>query len=552
MLDQMQSLSETMLNTAKNLSSSSSFNTSHKSSMMCPSSLPANNSLVTAPTPTPTPTAAGAAAAVTTAVVRMAAGKQIGDRLFLQTAKLKLLLGCLEALNEASVTHDPRAIAFTPQGVYITIIVPADGRCHSLALPNFFFVRYRCPVGFRAIIDLNEFIQLLNQIYSTHHGRCLEIMDQPDNTLLVHALLDDNKFFDATLKTHTARTVVEPILSAAYYRYPFLLKVSTDWLHNIFKRLQQRQRAEVIVEFNGETRALEFLSTMEGAPCCEGVIIPLNHVLKNPFTPPADITLPAADAKDTHVVYTDTKIVSENARDRVPERTYLSGELAKEAATSLLSFRYRSQFTPRSIWLAVKRNKVGSFIYLYLAPGQPILFQYVLQRSNVDSRTAATYDTWIKSVEKAANPHIRMPSGGSAAVARKMLELAPNLGSNEQTLRVGTAAIQQTTGYNPTLVDRQRLLDESTSYLRPADQKRPAKDVGFKDDKSNDQTLVNNNLGNGFIMKKRKVKAKPMLDADGNPIKKKRGRPPKNPQPPTPAVTPAPTVAPVAPVAAQK
>jgi hypothetical protein len=103
-------------------------------------------------------------------------------------------------------------------------------------------------------------------------------------------------------------------------------------------------------------------------------------------------------------------------------------------------FRYRSQFAPRAIWLAVKRNKVGAYLHLYLAPGQPLLCQYVLQRSLEDGHAAATYDTWIRAHDKVPNPGVRLPEGGSQAVARKMLELAPELGSNEQTARAASIA----------------------------------------------------------------------------------------------------------------
>jgi hypothetical protein len=555
----------------------------HKSNLICPTTSTAS---AAAAAERGGGTSAGVAMP---GVVSVAAGKQIGDRLFLQTSKLKLLLDCLEALNEAATmpsqhsnSREPRpiAIAFTPQGVYVTVSVPSEGRCHSLCLPEFFFVRYRTiSPGFRAIVDFREFIFYLNLIYSTHHGRCLEILDQPDNTLLVHALLDENKFFDATLKTHAPSKGVinEPILQAAYYRYPFLIKVSTNWLHNIFKRLQQKQRTEVIVEFNGETGALEFLSTMEGAPFREGVIIPPHHILQNPFLPtPAVAVAPApvpasavatvatvsavaavsavavsAVSVDTHVVYTDTRAVTEVPKDRVPESVCLSAS----GSATLTAFRYRSQFAPRSIWLAVKRNKVGSFIHMYIAPKEPILFQYILQRSHTDSRRAASYDTWIKAVEKVANPNIRMPAGGSAAVARKMLEIAPNLGSNEQTLRVGAQAIQQITGYSPNTIDKLKLQDlcRRPNPNRPSsthDKKtNPKAAATTSTTNSTTTTMIKSPtnvttptmgakaiaMENGFVDKpaapKRKLKSRspPQLDADGNPIVKKRGRPPKNP-----------------------
>jgi hypothetical protein len=520
----------------------------HRSAMLCNvSQAPATT--ITRLTSSPTTKLASSLTKLTSslttvnqssAIVRVEPGKQMGDRLFVQMAKLKVLIECFEAINEAAGSHEPRAIAFTDKGIYLSVSVPSEGRCHTLNLHDFFCVRYKCiSPGFRAIVDLHELIFLLNQIYSTHHGRCFEILDQPDNTLLVHALLDDNKFFDATLKTHVVRTTPEPILQAAYYRYPFLLKVSTDWLHNVFKRLQQRRRSEVIVEFNGETRALEFLSTVEGAPCREGVVIPNTHIIQNPFLPRTSTAVPStgtpaasvAGLADTHVVYTEGKAVTDVARDSVPEASLPEVSFVTPSTVdSLAAFRYRSQFVSRSIWLAVKRNKIGSFIYVWIAPEQPILFQYVLQRSHGDSRRYVSYDSWIKSVEKAANPHIRMPAGGSAAVARKMLELAPQLGSKEHTFRIGSMAIQSTTGYSPTALDRLKLQDikEDSSEKNPANKKMG--NYGGTNDaekKSKDESE------NGFVKPTPKSKSKSRvtaLDPDGNPIKKKRGRPPKNPQ----------------------
>ncbi len=77
------------------------------------------------------------------------------------------------------------------------------------------------------------------------------------------------------------------------------------------------------------------------------------------------------------------------------------------------------------------------------------MMQYVLQRDKDDSRRAATYSAWIAPITRQANPHIKMPNGGAAAVTRKMLELAPQLGTHEDTFRVCTQAIQLAGGSAP-------------------------------------------------------------------------------------------------------
>lgn len=475
--------------------------------------------------------------------MRVANGTRLGERLVLKTANLKLLLGCLENLHQSctgDMQSQPHSIAFTPEGMFITICVPNEGRTHSLSLPTFFFGEYRCiSTGFRVNVDFNKLISILTNIYSAHTGRCVKILDKPDNTLLVHGLLDDHRFCDEELKTYANVTASEPILQAAYYRFPFMIKLKTDWLHNIFKRMQQK--SEVIIEFNGETRYLEFLSTMDGERCCEGGEIQPDHILQNPFLTRKSNNNnnnnkeSAKDTHivDTHIVYTNTKKVTELAQDTVPESAYIG----LENGGTLKSFRYRAQFSPRSIWLAVKRNnKVGTFLYLYLAPGLPILFQYVLQYHVSDSRCAATYDTWIRASEKIVNP--LFPTGSSDLVVRRMLELAPQLGSNDHTFRIGTMAVEQTTGYIPTEQDKIRMLD-----LAPPQPQTPPTNDHLPKDKENENEKKNENenekkerpatetRSTAKGPKKRKTVE---LDANGLPIKKKRGRPPKS----KPATTP--------------
>jgi hypothetical protein len=373
--------------------------------------------------------------------VRVAAGNNFGDRLFLETEKLKLLINCLEALCEAAPANEPRTVSFTPNGIFTTVAVRNrnEHRYHSLTLAPFFFARYHCIAGgFRAIWDMGQVIGLLKGIYG---GKCVKIMDNPDGTMLVHARLDDHKSFDGTITPLDPKTVRVPpptthgdqVSPGAYSRYPFLIKMSTDWLHNIFKRLQKH--SEVIVEFDGPSRTLSFIIMVDGAPRCHRVTIDSDHILQNPFaTPPAE--------GDTHIVYSETKKVTEAARDRVPQP-------AKPLPPSeLLTFQYRARFVPRVLWLAVKRNKIGHYLYLQFAEKQPLLLQYVLQRSISDSTKVASYDIWISPMDKVstAAAQITVPHGGPAMVTSKMMELAPHMGTPEHTAKVAAVAVKQVTG----------------------------------------------------------------------------------------------------------
>jgi hypothetical protein len=146
-------------------------------------------------------------------------------------------------------------------------------------------------------------------------------------------------------------------------------------------------------------------------------------------------------------------------------------------------------------------------MHIFLAPGQPLLLQYMLERSLTDPRRAATYDTWITPCEKQANPHIRMPAGGSAAVAKIMLELAPQLGTHEQTYQIGTTAIQQTTGH--TLAVPKPTVPTHIPVVLPA----------------------NSATDKGLVPKKTsKKKSKKTETSPDEAATKKRGRPPKTTQ----------------------
>jgi hypothetical protein len=541
------------------------------------------------PMPTlPSESSVAAAAAATTSTASSASSSshlagQLGDRLFLETEKLQLFTRVLQAIHDAAPANEPRSLVFAPSGMYLTVAVPRERRCHALSLPDFFFAKYRCSGrGFRMVVDLQTFIGALTKIYSTHRGRCVQLIDQPNNTLLIRSRadpqpmaptatmiktetdekrrqtsakpttkttttttkairpspsvvatdfkaghvemgndgrmwrvsvtkagvyrwapvhgttattttssvtasslkkttaeegakrkrevvpttastttttttnsinatrcrdekMDDNKFFETVLipidpnslssSSSSAGGVprCERIPDRAYTRYPHVIEVGSEWMHNIFKRLQQHTKMGL--EFDGEKRLLQFTSTLDGAPCREGDIISSNHILPNPFLPTAP------NVSDTRTVVA-TRDVAVPAQDRPPAADLLPAL----AAGDLSRFRYRADFAPAHIWKMVKPSKLCAHLHIYLAPDQPLLLQFLLQRDKDDSRRAATYSTWIAPIGRQPNPHVRMPSGGVAAVTQKMLEIAPQLGSADQTFRVCAEAIQMTGG----------------------------------------------------------------------------------------------------------
>lgn len=581
---------------------------------------------------------AARAAAQSLAASSNGAGREPGRRLFLETEKLQVLCRVLQAIHDAAPANEPRSLAFAPSGMYLTVSVPLERRCHALSLPDFFFAKYRCAEGgFRMIVDLPLFIGALTKIYSTHRGRCVQLLDQANNTLLIRsrggpatvqvpatlvptavptalaaqrqnapktaarpkrpspvvsatqfeeghvetgndgrpwrvsvtkagvyrwaplhtaptpdkplkkkaepggvnaieqasqvavkggtkkclpsvkggapdakridvkggtsdgkgdagasivesppdgmdgrgkvgaddkkngmkrkgaadaeAKLEDNRFFETVLLPIAPDPVAngaarsgagarcERIPECAYTRFPRMVEVGSEWMHNIFKRLQQHAR--IGFEFDGEKRLLQFTSTLDGAPCREGDIIPPHRILPNPFLQPlSQPTTAAAAVVDTRTVVV-TRDVAEPASDAPAARDRLTGEAKLEAERALNQFKYRADFAPSALWRMLKTSKLCAYLHLYFAPNQPLVMQYVLQRDKDDSRRAATYSTWVSPLTRQPNPHVKMPPGGAATVTRKMLELAPRLGSTDHTFRVCTQAIQLTGGSAP-------------------------------------------------------------------------------------------------------
>jgi hypothetical protein len=248
------------------------------------------------------------------------------------------------------------------------------------------------------------------------------------------------------------------IPDAAYIRYPRLIEVGSDWMHNIFKRLQQQPK--ITFEFDGSKRQLQFISTIEGAQCREGDIIPAHRVLLSPFAKSLNV--------DTRTVVV-TQDVSRPAQPQPPPKDMLSPSLQLEMETQLQNFRYKAEFPPSAIWKMVKPSKLCSNLQIYFAPGQPLLLQFVLQRDRLDSRRAATYSTWIAPLSRQPNPHVKMPTGGVSAVTRQMLDLAPRLGSAEQTYQVCTQAIQLAGGSAP--------LPSITTNARSADDEEKDEEI---------------------------------------------------------------------------
>lgn len=384
-----------------------------------------------------------------------------GDRIFLETEKLQLLIRVLEAICDVIPADEsqPRMVAFLPEGLHIMISVPREVRCHVLNLPRSFFgpKQYKSANnGYRMLISLPELLSNLNKIYGTHRGRCVQIIDQPDNTLLIHGLLDDHKFIDGIIVPRDIITSASNhinagiVLDKAYYRYPFLIQVSTEWLHSMFKRLQGQ--SEVYIEFEGSSKTLTVESTSEsGAPCREGDVIPDSHILKNPFLD---------KSSSQKIVHININIINPNSQNTNTNENTNNNNNENEHKNngSIDQFYFKARFHPRSLWLALKRPKLsGGYVHLFMCPGEPLLIQFLLQSDYLDSRQVATYSTWIKAVERVPNPNLLIfkkkgitDKEGACQVVERMTQIQPSIGTLEETFQAARVAIHEVSGHPQT------------------------------------------------------------------------------------------------------
>lgn len=367
-----------------------------------------------------------------------------GDRLFLKTEKLNLLIQIFEALNDAAHTHEPRMLACAPEGISITFGVQIEGRVHNLFLPAMFFTEYRVQTkGFRTIFKLSTFIENLQTIPTTAEGRCVQIYDNPDGTLEIEGILK-SKIARGTVLTMGGESSLpecKRVSEKAYHRFQIMLMIPTPWIHGVFKRLEKQ--TEVTIEFDMETRYLKFVTTVDGATREQGEKIPPSHILRNPFLPPQNNkqVLFFADGNPAFPALTSAPSFKTEAKE------------SKEPRNN--QFYYKATFVPHSICLSVKRPKLSSHVNMYLEPvaedgkQQPLLLQYLFQQSTEDSRVAATYDTWIKPISKIRNPSIH-PSIQAEMVAQKMLEVAKEASTSESTYKLAENVIESLT--QPTLL----------------------------------------------------------------------------------------------------
>jgi hypothetical protein len=374
-----------------------------------------------------------------------------GARLFLETERLPILVKAFEAFTDAAPAQQPRAVAFSPSGINITVGLAAEGRVHALDFPEFFWAHYRCEApGFRAVLDLGALLGALTKVMVTHKGRCVRIMDQADNTLLVEGIQDDAKVaryvltpLDADGAPGSAR-----VLERAYYRYPMMLMINAGWISYLLKGIQQQQARDVELEFDSSTRRLLFHYTVDGAPISEGDQVPLCHVLQNPFLPArlrpiAPSATEKATVEDQRVVCVREGDVACPAGTTAEAATRLSEKEGRALMAALTGFKYRERFRTRSLWLPVKRPKLSAYVNLFLAPGEPLLMQSILDVDSADARRSATYSSWLRPFRREENPQLGLGNGGSAAVLDQMVRLAPRIRGPTETLRAASAALQE-------------------------------------------------------------------------------------------------------------
>ncbi len=420
-----------------------------------------------------------------------------GARLFLETERLPILVKAFEAFTDAAPAQQPRAVAFSPTGINITVGLAAEGRVHALDFPEFFWAHYRCEApGFRAVLDLGALLGALTKVMVTHKGRCVRIMDQADNTLLVEGIQDDAKVaryvltpLDADGAPGSAR-----VLERAYYRYPMMLMINAGWISYLLKGIQQQQARDVELEFDASTRRLLFHYTVDGAPISEGDQVPLCHVLQNPFLParlrptapsPSPIDAKSGKVEDQRIVSVREGDIACPAGTTAEATTRLSEKEGKALIAALNGFKFRERFRTRNLWLPVKRPKLSAYINLFLAPGEPLLMQSILDVDSADARRAATYSSWLRPFHREENPQLGLGNGGSAAVLDQMVRLAPRIRGPTETLRAASAALQESANLRDqgakTEADMPRIEDIQDADMKQSDGNNRQLEAALKD-----------------------------------------------------------------------
>ena len=392
----------------------------------------------------------------------LAGATACGERLVLETDRVTMLHRILVFLQEAGEPHEPRQLVFMPTGLHVAVACAAEGRYHVLSLPSFFWARYYCREPFTAPLELGGESGLaasLDRVIKVHGGKGARLVDAPDNSLRLSGLFDDRRFCECThvlVEPARGQTYLPPLLPAAYARYPFIIIASTEWLNSLLKA--NHERAEIEFAFCGATRRLEFVSMVKGRPVREGCEVPLEHILPNPFF---------ADAADQRVVYATAPLGS--ATDRVPPTVRLP-RAEKDGDSRLSRFVYSARFATRSLWTAVKRDKIASHTRIFIESGLPLVLQFELQRDPFHSVLCSRIETWVKPL-RATQGSVAAGAGmagaaagmvGAAAgmppgpepraaldverecerIAQRMMQMRPRFGGASATMNLVPSALQ--------------------------------------------------------------------------------------------------------------
>ena len=368
--------------------------------------------------------------------------KNVGEYFSLKTEKLNTLIRFLQSILDTSsnVHNSHRTIYFTEECMYIVSNINREKECryHMLKFVKGFFRHYYCKSpGLSITIDLNNFIDILTTIQSNYNGKCVEIADMPSGNILVKGILDNTgqdlkltQNFQAEVplvvnmaainNSTTPNNNISPntnlntskkeriVTNQSYLRYPFRLMFKKSWLHDKFKKL--RNQDEITIAFNMANKQISFQYILNGSKVSEDETLLDENILYNPF-----LVQNNKKNKD-RILYMEGSVRS------VPQ---IPSEFQTPISVHITNadFVYEGRFLPKSIWIPLKRMKLGTHIYLYLAPGQPLLVQYIIEQDNHDSQIMSTYNTWIGEINRGLNPHIQLPSGGIPEMAEKMINI---------------------------------------------------------------------------------------------------------------------------------
>jgi hypothetical protein len=337
-----------------------------------------------------------------------------GKRFQFGSEKLPQLIKVFEAFVLTAQTQQPRSLIVAPEGISAIIHVDYERRYHHLFISKSYFSDYQCSSPIRVIIEIQQLIQKL-ECLRTSNKHYVVIGDKADDNLFI----TDSKHAELSLTTVKNELSVSkdkyPTMKA-YQRFDWLIIIESKKMHNILKQMKRSKVSEITLEFDpvAEKPYLKF-SKQDG----EFVSEPLSsdRILRNPFT---------TKNSESKVLFYPQGLGTTPVAD-------LGLDSKTETKTDAKSntYKYKSTFSLHTLSTAFKSFKLQHYVYLFLAPGQPLLVQYRLHQNEVNSQDVSALNHWITALsdlnetekkDLMHKQHVPKPGRPKGSVKKRKLE----------------------------------------------------------------------------------------------------------------------------------